>query len=509
VIRHIVDWLNDTFFVFWWIAAFAAVVATLTGWPVRRARRTPDKPVGPRHAAGVVACQQVGDDLVVWASEGVSLPAPFNRMREDAPVWAAAGMVLSEAALRVPVHLATEADDVVVDLAEIGTLTVSPACQSLLAPLGEELAVADGLDIMRVDVPDGVPGADARIWARREHVRSTGVDCGPTVVVLDSTGLVGPVPPGEGVALVRIGSPDGGWSVALAAHSMAVLEPAGIAVSVPGVTIIDDARGEDRGETAGEAPVLSPAATSRAEVDVLVLGDVTVRGGARPLDSARAVELVAYLALHDGVTDQRLKTALWPDRTPTTGTFNNCVSAARNRLGAASDGSPHVSHVVDGMYAVGRHVACDLRRFEAVLDDAAATPDVVERDRLLCAALELVRGAPFSAPSGYAWAYLEGFVARAEARIAAAAHELACLRLDAGDPRGALWATTRGLAGVPADEVLYRDRMRAHDLEGNPAAVDRALAELCEVIDADDPMSRLHPETIALYETVGRGRTRR
>jgi DNA-binding SARP family transcriptional activator len=506
VIGHVVDWLNDTFFVFWWIAAFGAVVATLTGWPVRRARRPPAKPRESWDAARMVACQQVGDDLVVWTSEGVSLPAPFRRMREDVPVWAAAGMVLSEAALRVPVHLPTEADHVVVDLAEIGTLTVSPACQALLAPLGEQLTAADGLDVMRVDVPDDVPGADARVWARREHARSRGVDWGPTVVVLDSTGLVGPVPPGEGVALVRIGSPDGGWSLASAAHGTAVLEPAGITVRVAGGATVDEAQGEHRDESAGEASAVSPVAASRAEVDVLVLGDVMVRGGARPLDSARAVELVAYLALHDGVTDQRLKTALWPERAPTTGSFNNCVSAARNRLGAARDGSPHVSHVVDGRYRLGPHVDCDLLRFETLVDASADAADVTERDRLLCAALELVRGAPFGAPSGYAWAYVDGSVARAEARIAAAAHDLAGLRLDVGDPDGALWATSRGLAGVPGDEVLYRDQMRAHHLAGNPAGVERVIAQLCEVIDDDDPMSRLHPETIALYEAIGRGR---
>jgi DNA-binding SARP family transcriptional activator len=326
------------------------------------------------------------------------------------------------------------------------------------------------------------------------------------LIVLDTTGLVGQVPGGEGVALVRAGS-GGVWAVTPGDGTGAVLEPANLVITVPPAQSPDALAAETRDETGNEQR--SSAAAAVPEVEVRVLGDVVVQGGQRALESARAVELVAYLALHDGVSDQRVKTALWPDRAPTTGSFNNCVSAARNRLGAASDGSLHVSHVVDGIYTLGRHVGCDLLRFEAILDDAAATPVEVERDALLCAALELVRGAPFSAPSGYAWAYLEGFVARAEARIATAAHELARLRLDAGDPDGALWATTRGLAGVPGDEVLYRDRMRAHDLAGNPAAVDRVLAELCEVIDDDDPMSRLHPETIALYEAIGRGTVRR
>nr|MDP9333594.1 bacterial transcriptional activator domain-containing protein [Actinomycetota bacterium] len=247
------------------------------------------------------------------------------------------------------------------------------------------------------------------------------------------------------------------------------------------------------------------------EVEVRVLGPVEIIGGRSPLERRRCIELATYLALHpNGASDERLKTMLWLDRAPTTATFNTTVSTTRSRLGHASDGTPHFPHLVasGGVYQLGPFVTTDLARFEARVAHArrCAAPAAIETLR---SALELVRGRPFDGARGYEWAFSEALIANVEATIADAAHQLATLYLDAGDPQEATRAALRGLVAAPGDEILYRDRMLACDLAGNPAGVETVMDELCEVVEALEPYDELHPETLALYERIShRRRTR-
>jgi hypothetical protein len=127
----------------------------------------------------------------------------------------------------------------------------------------------------------------------------------------------------------------------------------------------------------------------------------------------------------------------------------------------------------------------------------------------LRSALDLVRGKPFDGTRGFEWAFSEGIIANIEATVADAAHRLAQLYLEVGDPGGATWAAMQGLVAAPGDEILYRDRMLACDLAGNPAGVETVMDELCEVVEALEPYDELHPETLALYERIShRKRTR-
>jgi DNA-binding SARP family transcriptional activator len=58
--------------------------------------------------------------------------------------------------------------------------------------------------------------------------------------------------------------------------------------------------------------------------------EVEITGAAKSFDRRKPVELIAYLALHGkAVSDDRLKTALWPEREPTGRTFNTTVTSAR------------------------------------------------------------------------------------------------------------------------------------------------------------------------------------
>ena len=251
---------------------------------------------------------------------------------------------------------------------------------------------------------------------------------------------------------------------------------------------------------------------NEAEFDVLVrlIGPVEVDGAKQPIDRRKAVELVVYLATHPkGLDDERLKTALWPDGAPQA-SFNTTVTRARSRLGTAEDGSHHLPHVAasGGIYRVGPSVTTDIALLEQRL--AAARVHAPESAmRILHAGLELVRGVPFAcARQGYEWTYAEGVVARIETVVSDAAHHLAQLALDAKDPDLAQWAACQGLLASPADEVLYRDRMLACDLAGNPAGVESVMDELIAAAEALEPYDTLHPETVALYQQLSHRRRR-
>jgi DNA-binding SARP family transcriptional activator len=243
-------------------------------------------------------------------------------------------------------------------------------------------------------------------------------------------------------------------------------------------------------------------------VSVNVLGTVKIEGGNASIERSRSVEAVVYLALHpQGVSDDKLKGALWPDRMPTPGTFNTTVSLARRQLGDDSDGVPFVLPVKRARYSVSQNVGTDFDRFEKLFALAKSTTES-EATRLLGGALELVRGKPFDdVSSGYAWAHVEGFIARAEAIIADAAHLLAQIHLKDGDAATATWAARKGLLAAPGYEVLYRDLMLACEVDGNLGALETIMAELNTLLDVVDPDDSLESETTALYTRLRQRRS--
>jgi DNA-binding SARP family transcriptional activator len=334
---------------------------------------------------------------------------------------------------------------------------------------------------------------------------------------------------GRGVAAVIASDRSGStWSISIG-DGVARVEPLGISFA-PHVLNVDVASAIDEllTDTAiddpideldqlPECPVAAPAgdagSPTRAvrfldppfDVEVRVFGDVGIAGAT--FDRRRVVELITYLTLHPGgVTDERLKTALWPNQVPSAATFNTTVSQARNGLGRTGEDLLRFPHfaATGNLYRLDASVTCDALRFEARVKHArrCEPSDAIETLR---SALELVRGMPFTATTGYEWAHTEGLIAFYEAMIGDAAHRLATLYLDAQDHEGATWAAMQGLKASPGNEVLYRDRMLASHLTGNLAAVKAVLNELCEVVEANEPYDSLHPETLALYEElVGR-----
>lgn len=365
--------------------------------------------------------------------------------------------------------------------------------------------------------------------ARRDH--STEQGWGVTVLIrlsplTDSQRqrLVQAASPSCGVAAAVVSPPvDGAWSLTTGPTTR--LEPHGFDLSPAFLSeeelasidsLLADAMTGDSDQRLlpdGEAsesiylPAADvPATSGTPEVEVRVLGPVEVHG-VDPINRRRTVELVAYLALHPGgVSAGRLKTAIWPEGEPTQDTFNVTVHRARSALGVDSDGNHHLPHAVTngGKYALGPHVTTDSARFHELVRRSQAADDEAAEADLLREAVALLRGQAFEGVNGYEWAFTEAIVTEAEATISDAAHRLAQLELASGDAEAATWAAMQGLKAVPGSEPLFRDRMEAAHLSGDPAGVDRIVEELCRYVETLEPLDDLHPDTIALWRRIGR-----
>ncbi len=295
-----------------------------------------------------------------------------------------------------------------------------------------------------------------------------------------------------------------GWPVRAEADEV-VLERLGLVLS----PLPDDPRSSM--SAAAGAPAQDPPKPSRPSASfaidaegprVRVLGSVSVEGAAEPV-TGKALELVAYLACHPaGVGDDRLQTALWPERVPARGTFNNLMSLARRQLGTDAQGEPYLPHATERRYRLAALVGCDLHRFEALADEAGKLSGGEAR-KLLVSALGMVVGRPFDEVLGYEWAHRDGLVAAAERRIVSTAHRLAKDALAVGELELAEWAACQGLRAAPGDEVLFRDRMLAAHAAGNTTAVESVMDELRAHLDGEDPLDALHPDTVELHHRLG------
>jgi DNA-binding SARP family transcriptional activator len=255
-------------------------------------------------------------------------------------------------------------------------------------------------------------------------------------------------------------------------------------------------------------PRTPPARPSRPpEVVVAILGPVEVRGAAHPFRRAPALDLIVYLALHQrGASNDAWATALWPDRLMAAPTLHSTASAARRALGRSTVGHDHLprSH---GRLQLAPTVATDFQELRelSLRDDPAAW----------WSALALVRGRPFDGLRNGDWAVLEGVLSAVEERVVDLALRVADHELRAGSGRAASAAARTGLLASPYDERLYRVLLRAADLEGNPAGVERVMAELLQVVGgapagrtprpaAASELRAVHPETAALYRSLSR-----
>jgi len=333
------------------------------------------------------------------------------------------------------------------------------------------------------------------------------------------------VSPGRGVAVIAscgIAGPSCDRELVVT-DTAVTLEPIGLRMSpasfadellADAETMLADAFSDEPGpELTDDAEIadiprdhLAAVAPEAGGVIVAVLGTVEIRGAERPIDRRRSVELIAYLALHpEGVEEGKLKAVLWPDADPSRENFNQTVSRARQPLGHAADGTLHLPRLDDesgGLYRLGPMVTTDAFLLEAAYQAAKRCPSDATVDHL-SSMLGLVRGIPFEGTKGgWTWTDLESWSSRFSALASDAAHIVAQWSLERGDVQRALWATAQGLRAAPGDEVLYRDRMQAHDRAGNLAGVEAVMQELRRTVDEGEPYDSIHPDTIAFYERL-------
>jgi DNA-binding SARP family transcriptional activator len=231
---------------------------------------------------------------------------------------------------------------------------------------------------------------------------------------------------------------------------------------------------------------------------IFVLGPLTITGAKRSRRGlrARALELIAYLALHPRpVQRDELLEAFWPEEDPrrTRPRLRQAVRDARRLLGTAIAGE-HERYWLDRA-----HADVDLHELERLLAAAnMAEPDHAQA--LMESALRLFRGEPL-AGADYAWS--EGEVRRLRATFVDVLEQVARHRLEAGEARAALEAAERGLEVDRLNESLWRLAMEAESALGLREAVAeryerlRALLDECLGLEPAQETRLLHRRLLA------------
>ncbi|MER6074633.1 LysM peptidoglycan-binding domain-containing protein [Streptomyces sp. NPDC001817] len=244
---------------------------------------------------------------------------------------------------------------------------------------------------------------------------------------------------------------------------------------------------------------------------VRVLGPVDVVGARGTLTEKKRqrtyIELAAWLILHPGhhaaALDHRaLDEALWPDRDEVSLKYRNAVvSRTRTWLGRDADGQPYIPllKTANSRYSIASSVGCDWHDFQR-LAQAGKDPNTAHADLALRRALELVRGRPFSSTDRRRYKWAEHLALVMTMEIVDAAEILAERRLAAHDPRGALWAATKGLEVAPAVESLHRILFQAYAAIGDHEALERAATWLEEFTENNE--LELDDETLAVLDQL-------
>ena len=214
-----------------------------------------------------------------------------------------------------------------------------------------------------------------------------------------------------------------------------------------------------------------------------MLGPVDIEGTQGTIESKRkrtCIELAAWLVLHPNLDHHAVDEAMWPGRDTARKYRNATVSRLRTWLGTDQDGNPFfppIATTSDARYALAPAVDSDWHHFQRLTAAAAQSPGPQAAAQLR-AALELVRGRPFSGVNSRRYAWAEHQAQDMISAIVDAAADLAEHCLAQGDPRGALWAATKGLDAAPEMENLYRILFRTYAALGDWDALERAAEKL-------------------------------
>lgn len=377
---------------------------------------------------------------------------------------------------------------------------------------------------------------------REARVRGIASDAAIPEILIAADEMPHPPPPWSGVAAVMIAegaAPNDGWTLQVKPDGSAHLGPLAVEVSpqrlaqddydhlVSLLASADNLSGHarvDKLPTDGAArPDLShdrvqalkalPLPDDGAQHAVvaspraprlLLLGNVNVEGAdddAAPGRRRRATELVAYLALHPGVSSHEIDEAMWPGRRVAKNTRNPFISRVRQWLGRTPDGDPYLPLVADGgKYRLRPEVNSDWHDFVHLARRGLSRGlDGVDD---LADALDLVRGRPFLGidPATYTWA--EADIQEMISAIVDVAHVLSASRCEVGDHRGAQESAAKGLLVESCSELLYRDAIRAAAARGDRREVERLAERLREELALVDPDDGIADDTADLLSVV-------
>lgn len=219
-----------------------------------------------------------------------------------------------------------------------------------------------------------------------------------------------------------------------------------------------------------------------APVAVRVLGAPAVRapGALAQERLTLTTELVVHLALHpEGVHRAVLAGDLWPHGV-TAEVRDATIDRTRRWLGTDAHGAPRLRDQPDGRLTLSRDVVVDWHVLLTVLGRSRAADSRAQERADLTGALGLGSGAVLAErPSGrYAWLARVRLERVSRDLLVDAAHRLAVLCSDDGDPGGAEAAARAGIAVSPSSEILWRDLMRARSVNDGPDGVHEVAAEL-------------------------------
>jgi len=268
-------------------------------------------------------------------------------------------------------------------------------------------------------------------------------------------------------------------------------------------------RPDDSDRDPTPAPGAGTAALSPGTVDVRLLTMSPRLDGLRevlpPNRARRAVELVAYLALHqpDGITGDRLRTRVLgsSDADAASKTLFNTAYAARRAMGVDEHGDPlFPAGSRMGLYQISAQVTVDVHRATALAAEGRSHADHDVAIAHFRAALDLVEGEPLAnALAGYSWWEAEGHGARIAAVLVDAACSMATLAADAGHFELARWGLERARLVEPYSEALSRAAMQLAADEGDADRLRFEWRECQRRVDALDPGSSPSTRTESLY----------
>ncbi|HEY2215411.1 MAG TPA: bacterial transcriptional activator domain-containing protein, partial [Acidimicrobiales bacterium] len=270
-----------------------------------------------------------------------------------------------------------------------------------------------------------------------------------------------------------------------------------------------DSAFEEVEELASSGPHYGAELLEPGQVEVKLLGPTPHLEGLQeelPANRARrAVELVAYLALHspDEVTSDRLRTRVLgsSDADAASKTLFNTAAAARRAMGADAQGAPlFPSGSRTGHYRVSAQVTVDVHRACQLATYGNACEDAEVAIAYLKAALELIEGEPMAnVLSGYTWWEAEGHGSRLAAVLVNAACNLAALSVQGGLFELAQWGLGQARLVDPYSESLSRAAMQVAAAAGDADRLRREWRECQRRVDELDPGSSPSPRTERLY----------